>query len=77
MATILASIPDCVEATSTPPVRWQESMRTAVRSSRELLKLLGLPENGFSAGADATSAPAPEETLRHDWELGLFGMIGN
>ena len=53
MATILASIPDCVEATSTPPVRWQESMRSAVRSSRELLKLLGLPENGFSAGAEA------------------------
>jgi L-lysine 2,3-aminomutase len=52
MATILASIPDCVEATSAPPVRWQESMRTAVRSSRDLLKLLGLPEKSFSAAAE-------------------------
>lgn len=60
MATILASITDCVEATSSPtesrtespPVRWQESMRTAIRSSCELLKLLGLPENGFSTGAE-------------------------
>lgn len=53
MATILASIPDCVEATSTPPVRWQESMRNAIRSSRELLKLLDLPENDFSEAAQA------------------------
>ncbi len=53
MATILASIPCGVEATSTPPVRWQESMRTAIRSSRELLRLLKLPESAFSEAAEA------------------------
>lgn len=53
MATILASIHDGVEATSTPPIRWQESMRTAIRSSRELLRMLDLPESGFSTAAEA------------------------
>jgi len=53
MATILASIPDGVEATSAPPVRWQESMRRAVRSSGELLRLLDLPESDFSGAAEA------------------------
>ncbi len=53
MATILASIPGGVEATSNPPIRWQESMRTAVRRSRELLRLLNLPESEFSDAAEA------------------------
>ena len=53
MATILASIPDGVEATSTPPIRWQDAMRTAVRSSRELLRLLDLPESDFSEAAES------------------------
>ncbi len=53
MATILASIPDDVEATSPAPVRWQESMRTAVRSSDELLRMLGLPGIAASEAAAA------------------------
>jgi EF-P beta-lysylation protein EpmB len=52
MATILASITDDVEATSAPAVRWQESIRNAVRSSRELLRLLDLPESDFSEAAE-------------------------
>ena len=48
MATILASIPGGVEATSEPAVRWQDAMRAAVRTSRELLRLLDLPESDFS-----------------------------
>lgn len=53
MATILASIPDDVEATSSTPVRWQESMRNAVRSSEELLRMLGLPKSMASGAAEA------------------------
>ncbi len=53
MATILASIPSGVEATSGPPVRWQEAMRLAIRSSRELLQALDLPETVFSEAAEA------------------------
>jgi EF-P beta-lysylation protein EpmB len=52
MATILASIPGGVEATSATQVRWQEAMRSAVRSGRELLELLGLPESVHSDGAE-------------------------
>ncbi len=52
MATILASIPDGVEATSAVPVRWQEAMRVALRSSRELLQLLDLPESSYSGAAE-------------------------
>lgn len=53
MATILASIPGGVEATSEPAVRWQDAMRAAVRTSRELLRLLDLPESDFSELAEA------------------------
>ncbi len=56
MATILASIPSGVEATSgsttlTSPIRWQESMRSAVRSSGELLRLLNLSDSEHSEAA--------------------------
>ncbi len=53
MATILASTPDDVEATSPAPVRWQESLRTAIRSSDELLRLIGLPKSIASETAAA------------------------
>ena len=53
MATILASIPGGVEATSEPAARWQDAMRAAVRSSRELLRLLDLPESDASDAAEA------------------------
>jgi len=53
MATILASIPDDVEATSAVPVRWQEAMRTAIRSSEQMLQMLGLPKSKASEAAAA------------------------
>ncbi len=43
MATILALNSTRVEATSATEIRWQQSMRLAVRSSQELLELLELP----------------------------------
>jgi EF-P beta-lysylation protein EpmB len=56
MATILASICDGVEATSAPnpalAVRWQEAMKLAFRSGRELLRALKLPESVASELAE-------------------------
>ena len=74
MATILASIPSGVEATSDAaparsnddlseaPVRWQDSMRAAIRSGRELLSLLQLPLDAYSdAAASDFSVFVPRE----------------
>lgn len=62
MATILASIPSGVEATSHTAVRWQDSMRSAVRSGHELLRMLDLPLSEHSVGAaDEFSVFAPRE----------------
>jgi EF-P beta-lysylation protein EpmB len=53
MATILASNSNCVEATSPVEVRWQQAMRLAIRSSRELLECLKLPYNTIPNAAEA------------------------
>lgn len=56
MATILATMCDGVEATSesNPPttVRWQEAMKRAFRSGRELLRYLNLPDSLASERAE-------------------------
>ncbi len=52
MATILALNTDRVEATLTTEVRWQQSLRLAVRSSQELLRLLELPDDGRGLTAE-------------------------
>ena len=56
MATILASIPDGVEATSSNPAGWQQAMRLAIRSGRELLRLVKLTES-LHCEAAATDFP--------------------
>ncbi len=43
MSTILATIPDGVEATYGDLPKWQQAMRAAVRSGDELLRMLDLP----------------------------------
>lgn len=62
MATILASAPQLVEATSLPPA-WPQAVQRAVRDSETLLSLLGLP-------ADSTGDA--EKSRRAEAEFPLF-----
>ncbi len=50
---ILATEAECVEASSPEPSNWQRSLRQAVRSGRELLEMLGLPQNHANLAAEA------------------------
>ncbi len=61
---ILATEAGCVEASSPEPSNWQRSLRQAVRSGRELLEMLGLPQNDANLAAE-TDFPvfAPREFI--------------